>query len=299
MKTSTAVFYFLFFLISCANENKTVKIKTDFAEVNGTRLFYEVAGEGEALVFVHGNMGDRRHWSLQFEPLAKKYKVVRYDVRGFGKSAVPKSDEPYSNRNDLKALLKFLEIEKAHICGLSMGSAIAVDFAIDYPETCLSLIPIGPWADGFGFGKFKSSNADSLYTVFAKAGEIVQKQGAKEVTDYLWKGNHSLSRSVRNPATLDSLLKMGYEYSYWSFLNNSTIEPLQPQAIYRLKEIKLPTLIITAEYDLESCKEIAEIMEKEIPGSVKISIKDAGHVMNMDKPKEFNNIISEFIKKLK
>ena len=229
----------------------------------------------------------------------KKYKVIRYDVRGFGKSDTPKSDEPYSNRKDLKALLEFLDIGKAHICGLSMGSGIAVDFAIDYPEMCLSLIPIGPWAGGFGSGNFKSSNADSVFAVFPIVNEVLKKHGPKEATDYLWKGNNCLSRSVRDPATLDALLKMGYEYYYRSHLNNSKIESLKPPAISRLKEIKLPTLIVTAEYDLESCKENADIMEKEIAGSVKISIKDAGHIMNMDKPDEFNRLISEFIDKVK
>jgi len=283
-------------LISCNNKPT---VKSGFAEVNGTSLYFEVAGKGKPLLFVHGNFGDHRHWDFQFAPLSKKYKVIRYDVRGFGKSAVPKSDELFSHRNDLKALLEFLDVEKAHICGLSMGSGIAVDFVIDYPEMCLSLIPIGPWAGGFGSGDFKSSNADSLFAVFPIVNEILKNHGPKEATDYLWKGNNCLSRSVRNPATLDALLIMGYEYSYWSHLNSSKIESLEPPAISRLKEIKLPTLIITAEYDLESCKEIAEIMEKEITGSVKISIKDAGHIMNMDKPDEFNRLISEFIDSVK
>jgi len=277
---------------SCIKENH---IESGFAAVNGTSLYYEVAGKGIPIVFIHGNFGDRRHWDFQIGPLSKDFRVIRYDVRGFGKSTVPKSDEPYSDRNDLKALLEYLKIDRAHICGLSRGSAVAVDFALAYPEMCLSLIPIGPWASGFGSGEYKSQYADSMYSIFPIANKILESQGPKAITDFIWKGNNCLARSVKNQTTLDSLLKMGYDYSYWSHLNNSKIDWLEPPAISRLKEIKLPTLIVTAEYDLESCKEIADIMEKEIQGSKKIFLKDAGHIMNMDKPDEFNKVISDFM----
>lgn len=292
MKSITIAILVLFISVSCKNETM---VKSGFAEINNTAIYYEIAGSGTPIVFIHGNFGDRRHWDFQFKPLSEKYKVVRYDLRGFGKSATPKLGEAYSDWEDLKALLEFLKIPKAHICGLSGGSSAAVDFAIKYPQMCLSLIPIGPWAGGYGFGEYKSANADSLFVVFPKADEILKSQGTKLATDYIWKGNNCLARTVKNPVTLDSLLKMGYDYSYWFHLNISPEESLEPSAMSRLKEIKMPTLIVTSEYDLESCKEIADIMENEIEGSVKVSIKEAGHIMNMDKPEEFNKMISEFI----
>jgi len=164
---------------------------------------------------------------------------------------------------------------------------------------CLSLIPIGPWSAGFGSGDFKSANADSLFIIFPKIDEILVSQGIEPATNYLWKGNNCLARSVKNQRTLDSVLQMGYDYSYWFHLHNSPEKFLDPSPISRLKGIKLPTLIITAEDDLESCKEIAEIMENEISGFRKISIEGACHIMNMDKPEEFNKLISDFIESLK
>ncbi|HOW10596.1 MAG TPA: alpha/beta hydrolase [Bacteroidales bacterium] len=279
--------------------DKKTNVHSGFAYINGASLYYEVSGKGKPIVFIHGNFGDRRHWDLQVDYLSRKFMVIRYDVRGFGKSSLPKIDEPYSDQDDLKALLEFLKIEKAHICGLSRGSAVATDFAISYPEMCYSLISAGPWAGGFGSGKFKSASADSMYAIVPKANEILRNYGPKECTDFIWKGNNCLARSVVNPATLNSLLKMGYEHSYWSLLNKSPITSLNPPAMSRLTDIKLPTLIVTAEYDLESCKEIADIMEKEISGSVKVSIKGAGHIMNMDKPLEFNRLISDFVSGIK
>lgn len=286
-------------IIACRQRNHQSDVKTGFAEVNGTKLYYEIAGKGETIVFVHGNFGDIRHWDFQFLPLSEKFKVIRYDLRGFGKSALPKSDEPYNDWDDLKELLGFLEIDKVHICGLSGGSSAAVDFALTYPQMCLSLIPIGPWAGGYGSGDFMSPNADSLFIGLSKIDEIVRSQGIKSATDYIWKGDNCLARTVKIQRTRDSLLQMGYDYSFWFHLNNSPEQNLEPSAMSRLNEIKLPTLIITAEDDLLSCKEIADIMEKEISGSRKVAMKEAGHIMNMDKPEKFNRYILDFINNLK
>jgi pimeloyl-ACP methyl ester carboxylesterase len=293
MKSSIVYFFILSCLISCNTEDKKSIVEKGFAQVNGTKLYYELAGTGEPLVLVHGNFGDRRHWDFQFSSLSKNYKVIRYDVRGYGKSALPKSDEPYNDYNDLKSLLDFLEIDIAHICGVSLGSGIAVDFAIAYPEMSKSLIPSGPWANGFGLNEYKTQNSDSLSSIFSKSIEIVINDGPKESTDYVWTGNPLFI--VKSTAALDSILKIGYEYSWWGFINKNKRKSLSPAAISRLNDIKVPTLIITAEYDLEACKEVAEIMENRIPGASKISINNAGHMMNMDKPEEFNRIISEFI----
>ncbi|NQU86196.1 MAG: alpha/beta hydrolase, partial [Mariniphaga sp.] len=88
-------------------KNKTLGLESGFAEVNGTKLYYEVAGQREPLVLVHGNFGDCRHWDFNFNELAKKFKVIRYDVRGYGKSdSSPKGFE-YADHDDLKALMDF------------------------------------------------------------------------------------------------------------------------------------------------------------------------------------------------
>ena len=287
------LFCFLFFAFSNAQE-----LKNGFAEVNGTKLYYEVAGKGEPILFVHGNFGDTRHWDFQFEPLAKKYKVIRYDVRGYGKSANPKPDEVYYDYEDIIALLDYLNIDRVHICGVSMGSGIVVDFALVHPERCLSLIPIGPWANGFGSDAYSTAAGDSLNEIFYKVVQILNDEGVKAATDYWWTGTDFVKSSVRTQRTLDELLKMGYEYDYWGFKNQNKRGNANPVAVSRLNEIKLPTLIVTAEYDLKPCIEIANMMENQISGSKKISIKNAGHLMNMDKPKEFNAELSNFIENL-
>ena len=269
-----------------------------YAEINGTKLYWETAGIGEAIVLIHGSFGDRRFWDFQFTALSKKYKVLRYDVRGYGKSALPKSDEPYTDAEDLNALMEFLKIKKAHVCGLSLGSIVGIDFALSHPDKLISLILCGPRVAGDGTDEYRTINADTVRAIIAKTTDMVKNKSAKEATDYLWTGNHSMGKTVISSITREKLLNMGYEYSWWRYLNTSKRGLVFPMAIKKLYEIKTPTLILTAEYDLELCKEVAVIIVKEIAGAKLISVKGAGHIMNMDKPRKFNKAIFKFIRKL-
>lgn len=288
MKTVIFNLIFVLLLCSCNNERNSTQSENGIAQVNNTKLWYEVTGSGDPIVFIHGNFGDHRHWDFQVGPLSDEYKIIRYDVRGYVESAIPDSEEYYRDCDDLKALMDYLGIEKAHICGLSMGSGIAVDFALAYPESCISLIPIGPWADGYGSGQFITAASDSVFQAFGKVNELIASKGPKEATDYWWTGDYEIKNTVVKRRTLDSLLIMGYEYSWWGFLNPRGKIAVSPAAIGSLNKIRIPTLIVTAEYDIEACKEIANIMHDQITNSTLISIEDAGHVMNMDNPEEFN-----------
>lgn len=280
--------------------NDTRKTTTGFAEVNGTKLYYEVAGKGEPILFVHGNVGDCRHWDYQFKPLSKKYKVVRYDVRGYGKSDLPNPEITFSNHVDIYELMNYLDIEKVHICGFSMGSSIATSFAIAYPDKCLSLISVGSWVSGYGFGDYKSLSADSMYAVMNKVRTIAKENGSVAATDFFINGNELFRKTLGvNQQTMDFMKSIGYDYSYWGFINEYKTKGVRPVAVKQLSNIKIPTLIITAEFDLGACSEVADLKEAEIEGSKKITIQNAGHVMNVDKPDEFNSEIISFIGSLK
>jgi len=123
-------------------------VESGTAKVNGTQLYYEVAGQGPPLVLMHGFLLDTRMWDDQFATFAQQYRVLRYDARGFGKSALP-TEELYLHADDLKALLKYLELPQAHLVGLSMGGGIATDFAILYPELVRTLTVADPLPNGY------------------------------------------------------------------------------------------------------------------------------------------------------
>src|ERR1044072_1175155 len=120
--------------------------QTGVAEVNGTKLYYEMAGRGRAVVLVHGGLVDSRQWDDQMKEFAKHHRVVRYDLRGFGRSGA--APEPFSHIEDLRALMDFLKIERATVVVLSLGGIIAADFALDPPERVDRLVLVGPGLRG-------------------------------------------------------------------------------------------------------------------------------------------------------
>ncbi len=275
-------------LAGCGKLEEKVKIETGFAEVNGTRLYYEVAGLGNPIVLIHGNLGDCRYWNDQFEVFAKSHKVIRYDVRGYGKSSLPVQGESYGDHDDLKALLGYLGISKANIAGWSMGCMIAVDFVLAYPEMSNSLIAVGPWVNGY-----TAPSADS--EVLRK---IAKESGQRAAAEFCI-NPYFVKPSKLNPNVADRMKKIIYDYSFWHFINEDLRSFVDPPAIQQLDRIALPTLIITAEYDAKGCREVADLLERTIPNAEKVDIADAGHVMLMEKPEEFNKIVLDFLKEIK
>lgn len=261
---------------------------SDFAEVNGARLYHEVAGSGEPVVFIHGNFGDCRYWNDQFEAFANEYKVMRYDVRGYGKSSVPVEGEAYSHYDDLEALLEHLGVSKAHIIGWSMGCAIATDFVLAHPERSSSLIAVGPWVSGF-----TSPLAQKLYAELKEVSSIVKESGIEAAIEFIF--DRFYKSATPNPDVNERIIKIYRDYSFWGFINKDPQLNLDPPAIQQLDGINLPTLIVTAEYDDEACREMADIMERTIANAKKADIADAGHGMLMEKSAEFNKIVLDFI----
>ncbi len=140
-----------------------------FADVNGTRLYYEVRGSGPPLVLIHGFTLDTRMWDSQFEAFSRHYQTIRYDVRGHGRSADPVSEETYSHSDDLIALLHHLDLERAHVLGQSLGAMIAIDFVLTYPSAVDTLIPVD--TSGLGGFPFPPDIAETLAQINATATE--------------------------------------------------------------------------------------------------------------------------------
>ena len=275
-----------------AEATEELQIETGYAEVNDTRLYYEVAGSGDAILLIHGNGGDRRHWDEQFEVFAKNYRVVRFDVRGFGKSAMPVEGQPYRCNDDIKALLEFLGISNAHIAGFSLGCGFAVDFVIEHPEMVRSLIAVGPWIFGY-----RSESIPEMSSSLADIPKILEKEGKASAFEY-WMNSPVFKESFRDPAVYDRVMEIGKDFNFWHFTHKDPIQYLTPNANEQLDKIQVPVLIVTAEFDLKPCREMADYLEKTIQNSQKVDLMDAGHVMALEKPEEFNKAVLDFLNEL-
>jgi 3-oxoadipate enol-lactonase len=264
-------------------------VRSGYAEVPGGRLWFEVAGSGDALVLIHGNAGDRRHWDHQFLPLARGFQVVRYDVRGYGKSTLPVEGEPYAAHEDLAALLDYLRISKAHIAGWSMGCGIAVDFALAYPERTTSLIAIGPWVSGYS-----SPAAQNLFADLGAVGAAAS-QSAHAAVD-AWMRAPFFASTIRDSSAGAEFARIASDYSWWGFSHSNPQRALNPPAVGRLATIKAPTLVITAEHDIPACREVADLLARSVAEPHRVDLPGTGHLLHMEKPEEFNRIVTEFLR---
>ena len=257
-----------------------------FAKVNNTNLYYEMTGEGDTIFLLHSGLTDLRQWDDQFDFLGKHFRVIRYDIRGFGKSDRP--NEPFSHFEDLKALFDYLNIKKAHLIGVSMGGSIAIDFTLQYPELVKSLILSGPSLSGYDFTVDYESKLRSLAVMsIARRDNDFIKSVEFLLDNPMWKQNNPKARECLKNMFLDTSLEWALE----------DIEiTVNPPASERLFEISKKVLLIIGSEDSQPIKEVAGVLESNIPTVNKVVIKNTGHLPNLDKPNEFNNTVLEFLK---
>jgi len=262
-------------------------MKAGFAEVNGTRLYYEVMGEGNNIVLIHAGKLDRRMWDDQFNQFAKHYKVIRYDVRGYGKSEIPQ--KPYSDVEDLYSLLNFLNVRKTCLIGSSMGGKIAIDFTLVHPEMVSALIPVSSDLSGWNWNW-----SDEIVQKYQKILETARDEGESKAVEMWLK--FPLSPVIEDPAIAAKVRKIVEENSHVFLLNPLIRRELKPPAMQRLSEIHVPTLITRGEKDIQNFIDIADTLEKNIVGAKKVIMPGCGHCVNLEKPKEFNRIVLDFLK---
>ena len=260
-----------------------MKIENGYASVNGINLYYETAGKGRPVLLIHGMGLDCRMWNDQFSELAKHYHVIRYDLRGFGKSSLP-SSESYSHHLDLFFLLNHLDISNVSLIGLSMGGRIATDFALTCPQMVSELILVDAVIHGYSFKTF------SLAEVVATA-----KEAGAAAAKRVYLKNDLFRTTIEKPAVAAMLSQIVSSYSGWHWLNENPWTPLSPPSIQQLDKIKARTLILVGEEDLPDFQSMADILKENIPHSQKLIIPNAGHMCNMENPGAFNNIVLSFL----
>jgi 3-oxoadipate enol-lactonase len=260
-----------------------------YANVNGTKIYYELKGKGPAVVLIHGWSLNTEMWDDQFNEFSKSHKVLRYDVRGYGKSNVPDTSKPYCHHDDLKTLMDHLKIEKAAIIGLSMGGYVAINFALVYPEKTTALVPVDSWIEGH---KTSKPLGDLYSTLFKKAKE----EGLGPAIDY-WLGFPYFRSANRNNGLKKRMRSVVGSYNGWDFYNTDPILRLKPGPAERLREVSAPTLVVVGSEDMQDIQGISDLVVSGVRNAEKYVIGDAGHMSNMEKPDEFNRVVLEFLRK--
>jgi len=246
-------------------------------------IFYEVSGAGEPVVLIHAFSVDRRMWAPQIALLEKRFRVVRYDQRGHGKSDGPSA--PYAQHEDLRSVLDALGIDMATLIGLSAGATTATDFAIAYPNRVMRVVLASPGLSGY----VPSAPLTWTQPVFKAAGA-----GDATGAASLWADTPimALRNDLSAAATVRDLVMSNTRI--WTYMANP-VQPLNPPAIKRLSEVKCPALVILGEQDLPHIKEVAGLLVNGIAGARLVTIPRAGHMVNLDARDAFNQAVESFL----
>ncbi len=261
-----------------------------YTEINGANLYYETAGSGAAVVLLHAGIADQRMWNDQVAPLSQKYRVVRYDLRGFGQTTAPA--EPFAHHEDLRALLDQLGIERAAVIGCSNGGRVAMNFTLAYPDRVSALAMVCSAPGGFKFG----GESPALWKQVVDAFESGDMEKTSRLETQLWAAGPE-----RDPALVDQrVLDLVYEMNLIALKNEvaggGEEQPFTPPAVERLGEIRVPVLSVVGEMDSPVTLEAGKIMAQGIAGVKQVIMPNTAHLPSMEHPDEFNRIVLGFLK---
>jgi 3-oxoadipate enol-lactonase len=273
-----------------------VPTQRGFAEVNGARLYYEVAGSGHPIVLVHAGIADHRMWDDQFARFAERYRVIRYDQRGFGQSTAPAG--PFAFHDDLYLLLHQLDVARASFIGGSLGGAVAINLALAHPEMVKGLVVVGSGLGGIVWPP-PSPEELTLFSQVEEAADAGDFATANEIEVHLWVDGPRRRPEAVNPGVRERVRDMNLQ-TFTRHDENEQAQPqeLEPPASVRLGEILAPTLVLIGDQDVSSIQAIADHLAADIPGVRKVVVPNTAHVPNMEQPGAFNQIVLHFLDSL-
>jgi pimeloyl-ACP methyl ester carboxylesterase len=273
------------------SDMQTPVIRSGFAQIDNAKIYYETAGKGIPLVMIHAGVADSRQWNNEFANLAQSYQVIRYDMRGYGKSEPV--DGEFSHMRDLVSLLNALEVrEPLILMGCSMGGGLAMDFALTYPSRAKALIMV----DAGPSGLVLDVPISSKFADAEKAFEAGNLDLVAEIETQIWFDGMDRTPEQVNPA----MRKLLYEMNRLALSHEvKKLGKRQPNtqipAFERLGDLNIPVLVIVGAHDTAYILAAADYMTEKIPFARKVIIQDAAHLPNMDQHYEIQGIVKDFL----
>jgi pimeloyl-ACP methyl ester carboxylesterase len=268
------------------------KITKEYMNLDGARIYYETAGQGNALLLAHAGFVDSRMWDEQFEFFAQHYQVIRFDMPGFGRS--DPAQGPVVRRREIYSLMKHLGIQKATLVGCSMGGANVLDFALDYPEMAQALILVSTAPGGF---ELQGEPPPGLMEMISALQQNDLRR-ASELQIQIWIDGMFRKPEQVNPLVRERAAEMNriaVENQTYLKVDSQPLQPLDPPAAKRLKEVRVPTMVIAGALDHPEILRAAEFMAHEIPSTKKLIIPNSAHLPNMEQPDAFNQAVFDFL----
>lgn len=273
---------------------ETAELKSGRIDIGNGSLYYEEAGSGEPVIFVHGHSLDHRMWDEQFAEFAKEYRVIRYDLRGYGASSSQTEDYQFTHVQDLVTLMDSLHIRKAHIVGLSLGGFIGADMLGWFPERMASAF----LASG-NIRKSKGPSQPMTKEEALKRDEEIAALKVKgvDVMKREWFEGLMSSGGTRKERMRQPLWEMIDDWDAWQPLHKEVrvVAGLDAYEAIKKNHPTVPTLIVEGKSANNRYSNQPEILKYLPNGKLKV-LEDCGHMLNMEQPEAFNAALREFLK---
>jgi pimeloyl-ACP methyl ester carboxylesterase len=261
---------------------------------DGVKLYYEEVGSGIPILFVHEFAGDHRSYETQLRHFGQRYRCIAYNARGYPPSDVPADGERYSQdraRDDIRAVLDALKIDKAHIVGLSMGGFATLHFGFTYQDRARSLV-----IAGCGYGAEPDKRAQFAQEAEASARQFEQQGMAKAAEAYAL-GPTRVQFQNKDPRGwrefADQLSEHSTEGAAATLRGVQSRRPSLFDLVDKMKTITAPTLVMTGDEDWP-CLEPGLLMKRTIPTAALVVMPNSGHAINIEEPAAFNQHLADF-----
>lgn len=262
---------------------------------DNVNLYFEEVGSGESIIFVHEFGGDMRSWEPQMRYFSRHYHCITFNARGYPPSEVPEALEQYTQQRavkDILAIMDHLNLEKAHIVGLSMGGFAAVHFGLMAPERAHSLVVAGA-----GYGAEKHCE-EYFRQVSNQVAEQFEQQGSVQFSKTYSMAASRITFKIKDPRGWQEFADQLSEHSaLGAAMTMRGVQARRP-SLYDLEQplqaMTVPVLIIVGDED-DHCLQPAIFMKKTIPASGLAVFPKSGHTLNIEEPALFNQFVGDFI----
>ena len=304
----------LFSVIGCKNETKSGFVEVPTVTSNAlsgiydlspkyafTKLHYEEVGQGEPVILLHAHSLDLRMWDDVISDLAKNYRVIRYDLRGYGQSGMPEVGFGFLHADDLCNLMDSLHIQKAHLAGLSLGGMTVADFVALYPDRVLSATISSGALSGSPDRRAATKSILKIYndTVFQIRRQEIKKNLKKGVPELKkeWKAGMKFISGKHYRGIKKDLNRMIDDWQAWQ-LTHPEIDALigaQADSLLVRQKKQPPILFLIGQYDSKGSKRSMQRMAALCKNSKIKILSEAGHLTVMESPREFLREMEAFM----
>lgn len=258
--------------------------------LNGASIWCEATGAGTPIVLVHAGICDARMWDPQVSELSADHRVVRYDLRGFGRSSIPPS--PFAHHADLQALCEALDLPPAVLVGASYGGNVATEFTLEHPARVRALVLVNSLVGM----ETPSPGLRAGWTAVNNAMDSGDVPGAVEIESQMWvDGPHRWPSEV-DPRLREAVTTMNAAiFARAEEIEAAQEQELEPEARERLGEIGVPTLVVAGTLDQPDAAASADALVTGIRNARLATIDDTAHLPSLERPEVFHQILREFL----